>query len=284
MKRLILAISIIAVVFAAPLVALAQEEAIDEAADTVEVKQKSVETKAVEEKAPAATIQEKTIEATAPEQKPATTAKAKETAAAKETAKPAETAVEPATTEEANKPVDEFSEDTQKSAGEVEEVKVKMDMKVAPAYSPLYREKSFRAGLVGPGIYAGNKSINVMMGVGAEAEYFFFERLSAGLRIQVATDFKSNNDPNTILSFVPQARYFFDFASHPRWSVYVQGGAGVALIDGMHAAADIAIPGGGFCWQYNQRFSIGFEATLHVLARSTVAFAAFAGPTFRYQF
>ncbi len=169
---------------------------------------------------------------------------------------------------------------------EVEEVRVDIDktIKIAPAFQKKYREGSFRVGLVGPGVYVGNKGINVMMGVGAEGEYFFFEQFSAGLRIKVATDFKSDNNPNMIASFVPQARYVFDFANHPRWSFYVQAGAGMALIDGGNIAADIAIPGGGFWWQYNDSASIGFDASLHLLVRSNLMVGFFAGPAFRYQF
>lgn len=165
------------------------------------------------------------------------------------------------------------------------EVKIEKKVKIAPAYQPRPRERTFRAGIVGPGIYAGNKSIDAMMGIGAEGEYFIFEKLSAGLRIQVATDFSSDAGPNSILSFLPQARYIFDFENHPRWSVYVQAGAGVGLLDGKHVGADIAIPGGGFWWQWNERFSVGADASLHILVRSEdTAVAFFAGPAFRYQF
>lgn len=170
------------------------------------------------------------------------------------------------------------------AAEKVDAVEVKMDMKVAPAYRKYPREKSFRAGLIGPGIYVGNKGIDAMMGIGVEGEYFFFENLSAGLRIKVATDFKSDPKPNAILSFVPQARYVFDFENHPRWSLYVQAGVGLALIDGGNVAADIAIPGGGFWWQWNEKASVGLDASLHILARSNTAVAFFAGPAFRYQF
>jgi len=166
----------------------------------------------------------------------------------------------------------------------IDEVKMKMDVKVAPAFRKYPREGAFRAGIVGPGIYAGNKSIDAMMGIGAEGEYFFFENLSGGLHINLATDFKSDPSPNTILSFVPQARYVFDFDRHPRWSAYVQAGIGIALIDGAHVAADIAIPGGGVWWQWDEKFSVGFEISLHVLARGETAVAFFAGPAFRYQF
>ncbi|HQG13327.1 MAG: hypothetical protein BWY40_00879 [bacterium ADurb.Bin270] len=173
-----------------------------------------------------------------------------------------------------------------RSSQQVGEVEVSIDkrVKIAPAFTAEPREGTFRVGLVGPGIYVGNKGIDTMMGIGAEGEYFIFERLSAGMKIQVATDFASNNELNSILSFIPQARYLFDFDSHPRWTAYVQAGAGIALLDGSSVAADIAIPGGGIWWQYNEKLSIGLDLSLHILARSSTAVAFFAGPAFRYQF
>lgn len=176
--------------------------------------------------------------------------------------------------------------ETSASAGEVKEVKVsiKKDIKLAPAFDKNQREGSFRGGLIGPGFYYGNKSIGSMMGIGLEGEYFFLENLSAGLHAQIATDFKSNSGINSVLSFIPQARYYFDFDNHPRISAFVQAGIGYGLLDGKHSVADIAIPGGGIEWLYNANFAIGFEASLHILARSNTAISVFAGPTFRYQF
>jgi len=148
--------------------------------------------------------------------------------------------------------------------------------------SALYdgREGHFRVGLVGPGFGVANRGMGPMMTMGLDGEYFFWEHLSAGMRIEVATKFKDT----TILSFVPQARYVFDFDSHPRWSAYVQGGVGLALINGKHPAADIVIPGGGFSWQWTQRWSVGAESNFHILARSEVVVEWTIAPTFRYQF
>lgn len=164
------------------------------------------------------------------------------------------------------------------------DVRIEKTIHVAPSFNLDSRKGRFQAGLVGPGIYAGNKSIDAMMGIGVEGEYFFFEKLSAGLRIMFATDFKKDASPNAVVSFVPQARYVFDFDRHPRFSIYVQAGAGVALVDGSTAYADIAIPGGGFWWRWNENFSIGLDAALHILARSEVAVAGFIGPALRYLF
>ena len=152
-------------------------------------------------------------------------------------------------------------------------------------YSENHNRKGLiRAGLIGPGFYAGNKNIGAMMNIGAEGEYFFFDRLSAALRISVATDFSSNADPNTILSFLPMARYVFDLSGHPRWSLYVQAGVGLALIEAKHAAADIAIPGGGFWWRWTDKLSVGADASMHILARSETAVSFEISPTFRYNF
>lgn len=153
----------------------------------------------------------------------------------------------------------------------------------SPQYNP-YRKGAFRLGVVAPGIYAGNKTIDAMMSAGLEGEYFFFEKLSAGLRVEAATDFDTDPGANVILSFVPRARYVFDLDSHPRWAIYVQAGAGIALIDGDTVAADIAIPGGGFWWNWTDRWSVGADASLHILARSTTAVSFCLSPALRYQF
>lgn len=144
------------------------------------------------------------------------------------------------------------------------------------------RAKRFRVGLVGPGIGVVNKGVGAMMTMGAEGEYFFFEKLSAGLRIETATKFKGT----TILGFVPRARYVFDFDNHPRWSVYAQGGVGLGLYfaSGTHAAADIAIPGGGFWWQWTRRFSVGADTSLHIFVRDFTAVGFTFAPAVRYMF
>jgi hypothetical protein len=146
------------------------------------------------------------------------------------------------------------------------------------------RKGLIRAGLVGPGFYAGNKGIGAMMNIGLEGEYFLYDRLSAGLRISIATDFSSDNDPNAILSFLPMVRYIFDLSGHPRWSFYVQAGVGLALIEAKHAAADIAIPGGGFWWRWTDKLSVGADTSLHILARSNTAISFEISPTLRYNF
>lgn len=186
---------------------------------------------------------------------------------------------------EAKEVVDELppADDVGSRIKEVD-VKIEKTIRIAPAFNLDSRKGRFQGGIVGPGIYAGNKSINAMMGIGAEGEYFFFERLSAGLRIQFATDFKKDASPNAILSFLPQVRYVFDFDKYPRLSVYAQAGAGVALLEGKTAYADIAIPGGGFWWRWNENFSVGFDVSMHILVRSTTAVAGFFGPAFRYLF
>lgn len=146
------------------------------------------------------------------------------------------------------------------------------------------REGHFQLGFVGPGLYVGNKSIDAMMSAGLEGEYFFLDELSAGLRAEIATDFQSDRGVNTVLSFVPRARYVFDLRRHPRWSIYAQAGVGVALLDAEHAAADIAIPGGGIWYQWRDGWSFGADMSLHFLVRSTTAIAFCFSPAIRYQF
>lgn len=146
------------------------------------------------------------------------------------------------------------------------------------------REGSFRAGFAGPGLYAGGGGIAAMMSLGLEGEYYFFERLSAGLGANVATDFSKGSGPNTILGFVPFARYVFDLDRFPRVAIYAQAGAGLALVDGKTAAADITIPAGGVWWQWTPKLSVGAHTALHILARSSVTAAFEISPTIRYQF
>ncbi|MFH0800755.1 MAG: hypothetical protein V2A66_11345 [Pseudomonadota bacterium] len=144
------------------------------------------------------------------------------------------------------------------------------------------RAKRFRVGVVGPGLEVASQGVGAMMTLGAEGEYFFFEKLSAGLRVETATKFKNT----TILSFVPRVRYFFDSDKYPRWSTYVQAGIGVATYfwNGTHAAADIAIPGGGISWQWTDHFSVGADASLHIYVRDSTAVGFTLAPTFRYLF
>lgn len=142
------------------------------------------------------------------------------------------------------------------------------------------RKGRFRVGLIAPGYAVANKGAGSMMSMGLEGEYFFWDKLSAAMRIEVATDF----DDITILSFVPRARYVFDLASHPRWAIYIQGGVGLALWDGDHAAADIAIPGGGFWWQWTDNWSVGADTSMHIYVRSNTAIGFNIGPAIRYQF
>ncbi len=142
------------------------------------------------------------------------------------------------------------------------------------------RKGNFRVGLVGPGFAVANRGIGPMMNMGVEGEYFFFERLSAGMQIDVATEF----DDFAILSFLPYARYVFDLDSHPRWSFYVQAGVGPALINGDSFAADIAIPGGGFWWQWTEKLSVGADAWFHVFVRDNTAVGFSLSPAIRYQF
>lgn len=147
----------------------------------------------------------------------------------------------------------------------------------------LGRNHRFQVGLAGPSVGYASHSVGAFMAVGVEGEYFFFEKLSAGLRIEVDTKFK---DP-TILDFTPRVRYFFDFDRFPRWTAYVQAGMGAAIYraNGWHAAADIAIPGGGFWWQYTNNWSFGADTSLHIFVLSDYTTIGFTfGPTFRYMF
>lgn len=144
------------------------------------------------------------------------------------------------------------------------------------------RDGRFRVGFVGPGLAVISRGYNAAMTAGFEGEYFFFEKLSAGLRFEVATKFKSP----TWISIVPRARYVFDLDNHPRWAIYAQAGvgAGISAGNGSYAAVDISIPGGGFWWQWTDRFSVGADTNLHIFARSEVTVGWTLAPAIRYIF
>lgn len=144
------------------------------------------------------------------------------------------------------------------------------------------REKRFALGFVGPGFAYFSRGYGPAMTFGLEGEYYFFERLSAGLRFDMGTKFKSP----TLISIVPRIRYVFDLSNHPRWAIYGTAGVGVGLSagGGTYAACDIAIPGGGFWWQWTEHLSIGLDSTFHILARSTVAVGWTFAPALRYIF
>lgn len=144
------------------------------------------------------------------------------------------------------------------------------------------RDKKFRAGFVGPGYGFVNRGVNSLMTLGVEGEYFFFERLSAVMRMEVATKFKNP----AILTLTPRARYVFDLDRHPRWALYAQAGIGLGLYmgGGTYAAADIAIPGGGFWWQWTDKWSFGGDTSLHIFVRDGAAVGFTIAPVVRYVF
>lgn len=144
------------------------------------------------------------------------------------------------------------------------------------------RAHRFRVGLAGPGVSVVSDDIGALMSAGFEGEYYFFEKLSAVFKAEAATKFK---EP-TIMSFVPMARYTFDFARFPRWSVYANVGAGIAAIfsGGTHMAADIVVPGGGFWWQWTEHFSVGADSSLHIYVRGSTAVGINFTPAIRYLF
>ena len=144
------------------------------------------------------------------------------------------------------------------------------------------RAKRFQVGLVGPGFAYVSRGYGPALTFGLEGDYYFFERLSAGMRFEVETKFKSP----TLISLVPHARYVFDFDRHPRFAAYAQAGVGVAIAagDGSYVACDIAIPAGGFWWQWTDQWSVGAETSLHIYARSDVAVGWNIAPALRYTF
>ncbi len=143
------------------------------------------------------------------------------------------------------------------------------------------REGKFRLGLIGPGLGVANRGYDAFMTMGVEGEYFIWDPLSVSLRFEVGTKFESP----TLISIVPRARYVWDM-SNPRWSVYAQGGVGVMIAagGGTVVMADIAIPGGGFWWQWTDSWSVGADASMHIYVQDFVGVGFNIGPAIRYQF
>ena len=146
------------------------------------------------------------------------------------------------------------------------------------------RKGNFVLGGYAPGLFVGSKHIGAMISLGIDGEYYFLENLSANFRLEEATDFKVGDPPHSILTFVARARYVFDVGNSGRWAIYVQGGGGGALIGSNHGAGDLSIPGGGFWYQWNDHWSFGADANLHVLIRDETAIAFDITPAFRYRF
>lgn len=146
------------------------------------------------------------------------------------------------------------------------------------------RDGSFRVGLYMPGLFVGNKNIDAMMSFGVDGEYFFLENLSANFRLEEATDFKIGDPPHSVFTFVARARYTWDIGTSGKWALYVQGGGGGALIGSSHGAGDIAIPGGGIYYQWDDHLSFGADASMHILIRDDTAIAFGITPVVRYQF
>ncbi len=146
------------------------------------------------------------------------------------------------------------------------------------------RKGHFRLGVFAPGVFVGNKGINGMLSMGLEGEYFFLENLSASFRVEEATDFKIGAPPHSVLNFVARARYVFDIGKSGNWAAYLQGGAGSALIGSSTAAFDLAIPGGGFWYQWYKDWFIGMDCSMHILIRNPTAIAFDVVPSIRYQF
>ena len=150
--------------------------------------------------------------------------------------------------------------------------------------SAFKRKGNFRLGFYAPGLFIGNKYVDTMMSIGLEGEYYFLENLSVALRLEEATDFKIGSAPHSIFMFDVRARYVFDVGQSGKWALYAQAGAGGALIGKSNGAVDIAIPGGGFWYEWWPNWFAGIDTSLHILVRNPTAIAFDIVPTIRYQF
>ena len=144
------------------------------------------------------------------------------------------------------------------------------------------RKGDFQIGIIAPSIFFGTKNIDLMLSGALEGEYFILNNLTLGFRIEDATDFKMTEAPHNVLSMIARVRYIFDVDD--QWKAYLGAGFGAALLGKSSWAADIAIPNVGGYYQFNDNFSLGVDANMHVFVRSQTAFAFSLGPTFRWKF
>ncbi len=152
----------------------------------------------------------------------------------------------------------------------------------AGAQSYNERKGDFQIGIVAPSIFFGTKNIDLMMSGALEGEYFILNNLAIGFRIEDATDFKATEAPHNVLSMTARIRYIFDVDD--QWKAYLGAGFGAALLGASQWAADIAVPNVGGYYQFNDNFSLGVDANMHVFVRSQTAFAFSLGPAFRWKF
>jgi opacity protein-like surface antigen len=152
----------------------------------------------------------------------------------------------------------------------------------ADAQSFNERKGDFQIGIVAPSIFFGTKNIDAMMSAALEGEYFILNNLTLGFRIEDATDFKMTDPPHNVLSMTARVRYIFDVDD--QWKAYLGAGFGAALLGSSQWAADIAVPNVGGYYQFNDNFSLGVDANMHVLVRSQTAFVFSLGPAFRWKF
>lgn len=154
----------------------------------------------------------------------------------------------------------------------------------APAHAWNDRKGHFRLGGFFPGLYVGSKYVDAMMSIGLEGEYFFLDDLAATFRFQEATDFSFGLPPHSILSFTAGAMYVFDIGNSGQWAAYLQAGLGGGLIGDSAGFVDIALPGGGFWYEWYKDWFVGMDASLHILARNPTAVGFNITPSIRYQF
>lgn len=153
-----------------------------------------------------------------------------------------------------------------------------------PAQAQQYydRKGRFQLGLIMPSIFFGNKNIDAMVSGAVEGEYFIINNLSIGFRIEDATDFKLGDPPHNVLMMTTKVRYIFDIDEN--WKAYLGGGGGIALLGSSTWAGDINVPNVGGYYMFNDHFSVGVDANMHVFVRSNTAFAFSLGPSFRWKF
>lgn len=94
------------------------------------------------------------------------------------------------------------------------------------------------------------------------------------------TDFDAS-----FVTFVPKVGYHHDL--NDDWTLYGNAGLGYAVGFGAgstNSFFDLALPGGGIAYHFNDDMSIAADMNMHILIGNITAVVFSFGPQFRYSF
>jgi hypothetical protein len=134
----------------------------------------------------------------------------------------------------------------------------------------------------GVGVFVGTKGLDAAFDIDIEPEYFVTQHVSISGR------FDGTVGGTDSVHFGGRFRYYFNFPSHPRFSLYVGAGIGamVAFNNGSHAFGDVAIPVFGFQYDLAKHVKLGSDVSFDIVFNGdTAAFATRLMPVqFKWAF